>query len=1098
MDILQTIENVKQAPDDINKAVASKHYLHAIRLLKNADAIASSERLRSIKALHDIRSQFKDFFEKLPDVITDELRGQLHIQAHQKVLDLIDDEDQLIANLGTSAPVLANSPTTNMIPKRGAANYRNSRLLRGASSSFKEENLLMNKEAKDHEEKLAKTPFLEDNLSIDYAQGNPAHFMVLLIESLHIMNKLPELQSRLVQSLRYELRHLIEVHVFEFSNSLKNSDRNLLWLIIQNKRLSTMDNSGLLSNSFEDPLEQHKTNTGKAILQGKLIAEMMESLFIKLRKVLRNYQFVIGILEQKQSQKKDGLDSDDKELGSLGIILSKQVLNRIREAIIHKMEEIRNDMSDYGQMLFSSLDELLTNFIDRQYDESANQRVRVLTQIFDTQIQFKTEDGTRKAKQDAERAKSEFKELIIDTVSSPDTPRELSVSHVWKTIEDEVGSVLKELLGIRSSEMDNLSSKEKTSVSLGEKKSRKKTDFDFAIKFKFSSNVDYPLTMSSASDDDKNKDANKKTLCESMGNYFIFTPYNIIWMYRIVSAFAVQTYAAIGEEGSDGDESLLQDFMNGFIRKNFIPLIEEDYRNKLSKLLNDQDKHNTNAFLPRESPNQTASTYTYTPQTEKRPLLNSALFMNSWLKELLKISISLPMYKTDVFQVIETLLKQFLGACKTQFDSVINGKFIQQSLTAEYDNVFPVLRADPTFRKIYSRTSLLSFLKSSQPKKPSYATEETSEKGVSFYQKLFLLVDEQLQINYPYNLPKTKFIDNNSQLILLANLNDSLEWMAEQIQNYERELLQNEHFVYKQQEKTLNRERRKSMVEGKGKIHPVSSDSDIRKVVKVRHLRVTSGSDQEGSDSDDETSLINKLKRATQFLTNYQREYAELGLKCLFALKLDIRVHCYHFIHCNLMDNLLKYGTYECEDERKEPEDFINAFNQDLFRIERYLSCYLPKPKLVYLFESIERMILDLFIGSLPFSIIQYKEMKLDDMSASLVGGSIFKAPVFTKLGLEKMMRNIFSLQQQLSNFSLVNQRRFQLIRDYFHLLEMPSDQILNMIASTPLKDLPFTEEQYEAILQTPYEFIKRDTSRDIIETCRNLFDKKRRERKKK
>nr|CAG4709563.1 unnamed protein product [Naegleria fowleri] len=1103
LDILTAVENVKSAPEDINKSVSSKHFLHAVRILKTYSTVAHSDRLRSIKALHEVRAQFVEYYDKLPDLITDELRAQLHIQAYQRVLDYIDEDDWNIEATSLKREV---SPVSSKLggPRLNTPSKRLAALKSEAQ------------EVSSYSSPASKTaPILQDNLSIDYEKQNPSQYMILLVEALDVMNKLPEIQSRLVQSLRFDLRHLIEAHISEFSNSLKSSDRHLLWLIIQNKRASTLENQGTqTSTNFEDPLEQHKTNTGRAILQGKLIAEMMEGLFVKLKKVLKNYQFLVQILEQKNAQKGSSYSGgDEKELGAMSIVMSKEVLTRIRDAINDYMYKNRNDSSEQAQLLKKCMEDLLYNFIDQQMDDNKKQRVKVLINIMETQLGLNTNNG--RLKKDALLT---FKSLIVDTLSSPDTPSVLSVEHVWKTVEDEVGSVLRELLGIRNSEMEKQNDKIIVNTDL-KSKSKKKNDFDCEIMFKFSANMDFALFSNS----DKSNDETKvKTLCESMSSYFIFSPYNIIWMYKVVLGFVLDILSCIKVEHTDHSEgtnegSTLRTFMDNFIRNNFIPLIEEDYKAKLSKSLNSQDFLKSSAFLPREAVNQTTSTYTYSSQTEKRPLLNSVLFMSSWLRELFKVSLSLPMYKVEVFQVIDLVLKNYLAACKVQFNNVVNGKFIQQSLTTEYESVYPVLKADPTFKKLYSRQ-----------RQNSSGEAKQSEK---FYQKLFVLVDEKLQINYPHSLPKTKFIDNNSQLILLANLNDSLEWLADLLQKYQKEMIQNEQLMFKQQlqqrqQQSTNGDGQNG--KGTGSTTPVMprprrggssanthnspsfksrsdallstiphavSDSNIRKVARAHHLRVLS-SDAEAvnSDSDEETAL-EKIKKYSLFLVNYEKEYRELALKCLFALKLDIRVHCYHFIHCNLMDNLLKYGTYECEDERKEPEDFINAFNQDLFRIERYISCYLPKSKLRYLFESIERMILDLFIGSLPFAIAQFNEMKLDEESNAMLGGEIFKAPNFTTLGLEKMMRNIFGLQQQLSNFHLVNERRFEIIRDYFNLLQVPSEQILATIQNTPLRQLPFTQEQYEAILQTPYGNIKREVQ-DVI-LLRQLFDKKLKKEKK-
>src|SRR3989338_1563405 len=184
--------------------------------------MANSERLRSIKALHDIREQFLDFYDKLPDTITDELKAQLHIHAYQKTLDIIDDDDWRY-HLAGGVTSGANSNSPISIPKLGNR-YSNQIKRLSVRPGMSPIVVKEDQEQPAIEQKTKAVPIIQDNLSIDYEKENPAQFIINIVEALDVLNTLPELQAKLVQSLRFEIRHLIEAHITEFSNSLKGSD----------------------------------------------------------------------------------------------------------------------------------------------------------------------------------------------------------------------------------------------------------------------------------------------------------------------------------------------------------------------------------------------------------------------------------------------------------------------------------------------------------------------------------------------------------------------------------------------------------------------------------------------------------------------------------------------------------------------------------------------------------------------------------------------------------------------------------------------------------------------------------------------------------
>jgi hypothetical protein len=150
--------------------------------------------------------------------------------------------------------------------------------------------------------------------------------MTLIIEALDKLGKLSDVQSRLIQGLRFELRSLIDTHISTFVRSLETSgtittitthflDREILWTIIQNQ------------NNVE------VAGVNKAAVQGQLLMEMLQGLFTNLNGVLSNFRFVIEVIGMKLGR--TGVSETENE--NLNIKLTKEVLSRLKGTIKRKV-----------------------------------------------------------------------------------------------------------------------------------------------------------------------------------------------------------------------------------------------------------------------------------------------------------------------------------------------------------------------------------------------------------------------------------------------------------------------------------------------------------------------------------------------------------------------------------------------------------------------------------------------------------------------------------------------------------------------------------------------------------------------------------------
>ncbi len=99
------------------------------------------------------------------------------------------------------------------------------------------------------------------------------------------------------------------------------------------------------------------------------------------------------------------------------------------------------------------------------------------------------------------------------------------------------------------------------------------------------------------------------------------------------------------------------------------------------------------------------------------------------------------------------------------------------------------------------------------------------------------------------------------------------------------------------------------------------------------------------------------------------------------------------------------------------------------------------------------------------------------------------KSKRFNKKGIHKMNRNIFSIQQNITNIIDARENSFNRVRQYYALLELTEKEFLNSISGLDHVEL-FSKAQYEAVLEC---ILERDLSNsdDVVNKEEMLKKKK-------
>ncbi|KAF6216684.1 hypothetical protein GE061_001030 [Apolygus lucorum] len=176
-----------------------------------------------------------------------------------------------------------------------------------------------------------------------------------------------------------------------------------------------------------------------------------------------------------------------------------------------------------------------------------------------------------------------------------------------------------------------------------------------------------------------------------------------------------------------------------------------------------------------------------------------------------------------------------------------------------------------------------------------------------------------------------------------------------------------------------------------------------------RMLQIANKSKRYSNDSN-----ANLLSDYTKTLSDLSVEFEELANTCLLMLHLEVRVQCFHYL-------LPKHNSYgktkmSCQD----PDPRVLELSRVLISIDEALNSSLQTRKIKYIFEGLGYLISKILMSTI-------KQMnQVDDVL------------------IHKMCRNIFTLQQTLTNITMARDLSLDHARNYFQLFFLSPEEIIN------------------------------------------------------
>ncbi|XP_074998491.1 exocyst complex component 4 isoform X2 [Calonectris borealis] len=353
----------------------------------------------------------------------------------------------------------------------------------------------------------------------------------------------------------------------------------------------------------------------------------------------------------------------------------------------------------------------------------------------------------------------------------------------------------------------------------------------------------------------------------------------------------------------------------------------------------------------------------------QRPLLQSTVIVEKTVQDLMNLMHDLSAYSDQFLNMVCVKLQEYKDTCTLAYRSIVQSdeKLVISASWAKDDDISRLLKSLPNWSNM------------AQPKQLRPKREEEED----FIRAAFGKESEVLIGNLGDKLiPQQEILRDVSDLKALANMHESLEWLA-------------------------------------GRTKAAFSNLSATQTISP------------GQDSHASMEHLPASEQILQTLSELARSFQEMADRCLLVLHLEVRVHCFHYLI-----PLAKQGNYAivANVESMDYDPLVVRLNKDISAIEEAMSASLQQHKFQYIFEGLGHLISCILIN----------------------GAHYFKR--ISESGIKKMCRNIFILQQNLTNITMSREADLDFARQYYEMLYNTADELLNLVVDQGVK---YTELEY-------------------------------------
>ncbi|XP_056132572.1 exocyst complex component 4 isoform X1 [Lampris incognitus] len=354
----------------------------------------------------------------------------------------------------------------------------------------------------------------------------------------------------------------------------------------------------------------------------------------------------------------------------------------------------------------------------------------------------------------------------------------------------------------------------------------------------------------------------------------------------------------------------------------------------------------------------------------QRPLQQSTVVVEKSIQDLMNLMQDLSAYSNQFLEMVCDKLKEYKDICNTAYRGIVQceEKLTISASWAKDEDISRLLQSLPNWANM------------TQPRQ----TRQKREDEEDFTRAAFAKESEVLTGNLGDKLiPQNEILRDVSDLKALANLHESMEWLAGRLKTF---------------------------------------FSTLPYITSVS---------QGSADSQVASESERSREQILQTLTDLSRGFQDIADRCLLVLHLEVRVHCFHYLI-----PLAKQGNYAivANVESMDYDPLVVKLNKDISAIEEAMGAALQQHKFQYIFEGLGHLISCILIN----------------------GAQYFKR--ISESGIKKMCRNIFVLQQNLTNITMSREADLDFARQYYEMLYNTADELLNLVVDQGVR---YTELEY-------------------------------------
>ncbi|KAK7279608.1 hypothetical protein RJT34_24663 [Clitoria ternatea] len=348
------------------------------------------------------------------------------------------------------------------------------------------------------------------------------------------------------------------------------------------------------------------------------------------------------------------------------------------------------------------------------------------------------------------------------------------------------------------------------------------------------------------------------TVLPEEGIYLAASIYRPVLQFTDKVASMLPTkYSQLGKDG-------LLAFVENFVKDHFLPTMFVDYRKGVQQAISSPA-----AFRPR------AHVVTaYNPSVEKgRPVLQGLLAIDHLTKEVLGWAQAMPKFSNELVKYVQTFLERTYERCRTAYMEAVLEK--QSYMLIGRHDIEKLMRLDPSNAYLPNLLGQLNMESNSSDAETIEAEFELSE----------LLLNLR-------PIKQENLIHDDSKLILLASLSDSLEYVADSIERLGQ---------------------------------PTQRASNLGE--KYHHNCQDSA--------------------PTRSLSSFAEDYRKLAIDCFKVLRIEMQLET--VFHMQEMTNT----EYLDDQDAEEPDDFIISLTAQITRRDEEMAPFISNAKRNYIFGGI-------------------------------------------------------------------------------------------------------------------------------------------------